>query len=163
MRRTLFGAFAAAALVAAVVVGLSGQESSNPSIGTWKLNLAKSKYDPARLAPKSQTARNEAAGNGGVKSTNDGIAWDGSRISYSYTANYDGKDYPITGMGAPSGGNTIALTRVDANRFETTIKKAGKVVQTNRVVYTGTLRTITSKGLGEIGQPTSNVSVYDRQ
>ena len=163
MRRTLLRVFAVATLLVAVVVNLSAQGQSNPSIGTWKLNLAKSKYDPPRLAPKNQTLTIEAAGGGGVKTTNDGTAWDGSRIAYSYTANYDGKDYPIAGTGTPSGGNTIALKRVDANTFETTIKKAGKVVQTNRIVYAGTLRTITTKGLGEIGQPTSNVSVYDKQ
>ena len=163
MRRSLCGVFAAATLLVAGSVSVPAQSQANLSIGTWRLNLSKSKYEPQKLAPKNQTATIEAAGSGGIKTTNDGVAWDGSRIAFSYTANYDGKDYPITGTGAPSGGTTIALKRVDANTFETTIKKVGRVVQTNRAVYSNTLRTITSKGLGELGQPTNNVSVYDKQ
>ena len=38
--------------------------AADMSLGTWKLNLAKSKYDPANLAPKSQTVKNEAAPDG---------------------------------------------------------------------------------------------------
>ena len=162
MRRTLLGAFTVMTVLAAVV-SVSGQAAqSKPSIGTWKLNLAKSKYDPPNLAPKSQTAKVEVAGSG-VKHTREGIAWNGSRIAYEYTINYDGKDYPITGTGTPNGADTIAATRIDANTFDLTLKKAGKVVQTNREVYSSTLRTITAKGTDESGQPTNNVIVYDRQ
>ena len=51
----------------AAVVTVFGQAGS-PTIGTWKLNLAKSKYDPANLAPKSMTTKMEAVG-GSIKST----------------------------------------------------------------------------------------------
>jgi hypothetical protein len=136
---------------------------SNPSIGTWQMNVAKSKYRPGP-APKSQTGKYEAVGNG-VKVTVEGIAGDGSKIAYSYTANYDGKDYPVTGTGTPSGEDTIALKRIDANTFTATGKKAGRVVTTNRAVYSqdGKSRTITSKGTSASGQPTNNVTVYDKQ
>ena len=136
---------------------------SNPAIGTWKLNLAKSKYSPGP-PPKSQTTKIEAAGNG-VKNTNDGIDGNGNPITYGYTTNYDGKDSPITGAGSPNGADSIAVKRVDANTTTSTLKKAGKVVLTTRTVYStdGKLRTITSKGTNESGQPTNNVTVYDRQ
>jgi hypothetical protein len=44
------------------------------------------------------------------------------------------------------------------------MKKGGKVVQTIRGVYSkdGKTRTLTSKGTNASGQPTSNVTVWDR-
>jgi hypothetical protein len=137
---------------------------SNPAIGTWKLNLAKSKYNPGP-PPQSQTTTIEAWGNGGIKTSVEGVRADGSRIAYSYTTNYDGKDYPYTGVGTPNGADTIALKRIDAFTVDSTEKKGAKVVATTRALYSkdGKLRTITSKGTNAAGQPTNNVLVFDRQ
>jgi hypothetical protein len=158
MKRML--TFAAAALS---VAGLLAQ--SSPQIGTWKLNPAKSKYTPGP-APKAQTATIEAAGDG-VKNTTKGITADGNPIDYGYTAtSFDGKvDFPLHGAATPSGGDAIAIKRIDAYTFESSIKKAGTVVQTNRVVYSkdGKLRTITTKATGKNGQPASSVAVFERQ
>jgi hypothetical protein len=151
------------ALAVVVILNVTGVlAQSNPSIGTWKLNLAKSTYSPGP-APRSQTSKIEAAGNG-VKNTTEGIAANGSAISYTWTANYDGKDYPMTGT-TPNGADTNAIKRVNGNTFESTLKKGGKVVQTTRTSYSkdGKLRTQTSKGTNESGQPTSNVAVYGRR
>jgi hypothetical protein len=151
----------------AAVVTVFGQaptlfgQAANPTVGTWKLNLAKSKYDPANLAPKSMTTKIETVG-ASIKNTTTGTDDKGKGISYTYTAAYDGKDYPISGTGAPSGGDTIALKRVDPNTIDSTVKKGVKVVQTSRTLYTNTSRTITSTGLSDTG-PTHNISTYDRQ
>jgi hypothetical protein len=53
------------ATVVALTLTVSGllPAQSNPSIGTWKLNLAKSKYSPGP-PPKSQTTKIEAVGMG---------------------------------------------------------------------------------------------------
>jgi len=75
----------ALSLFASSVV-LAQQES--PFIGTWKLNLAKSKFT-GRQPAKSET-RTEVAQGDGFKVTYKGIAADGSPISYSYTTNLDG-------------------------------------------------------------------------
>lgn len=151
------------ALISAAVPH-AGFAQSDPRIGTWKLNLAKSKYDPGP-PPKSQTTKFEAAANGAVKDITEGIAADGSRVAYSWTAKNDGKDYPEIGVGTPNGADTIAIKRIDEYTFESIQKKAGKVVLTNRTVYSkdGKLRTITGKGTNTSGQPTNNVVVYDRQ
>jgi len=45
--------------------------AADKNVGTWKLNLAKSKYSPGP-APKSQTLKIEAWGDDGVKYTADG-------------------------------------------------------------------------------------------
>ena len=136
---------------------------SNPFIGTWKLNTAKSKYNPGP-PPQSVTRTYEAQGDG-VKVNTEGTAADGSHIAYSYTANYDSKDNPISGTGVPSGADTIALKRINPNTTEATLKKAGKVVLTARNVVSkdGKITTITAKGTNANGQPTSNVTVWDKQ
>jgi len=135
---------------------------SNPSIGTWKLNTAKSTFSPGP-APQSLTLTLEAQGNG-VKASAEGTAANGSRTAWSYTANYDGKDNPISGTG-PSGADTIALKRINPNPTELTFKKAGKVVRTARRVVSkdGKVMTITAKGTNADGRLVSDVLVFDKQ
>src|SRR5579864_4459155 len=69
-------------------------------IGTWKLNLEKSTFNPGP-APKSQTRTYEVEGNG-VKTSVEGVGADGKPVSYGFTSSLDGKEVPITGT-APYG------------------------------------------------------------
>ena len=73
------------------------------------------------------------------------------------------KDVPVIGN-SPTG-DTVALTRVDANTTRTVYKKNGKVtvIQTSVVSSDGKTRTVTTKGTNPMGQTVDNVSVYDRQ
>ncbi len=155
-------------VVVTVVLALLAQgvllAQSNPFIGTWKLNTAKSKYSPGP-APQSQTSTNEAQANG-VKTSTQGTAADGSHLAWSFTANYDGKDYPVSGTTAAlNGANTVALKRINPNTVEATFKKAGKVVLTGRQVVSkdGKVLTITAKGTDANGQPISRTIVEDKQ
>ena len=136
---------------------------SNPQVGTWQLNVAKSKFVGTQ-APKHETTTITAQGDGAKVST-DGVAGDGSRIAYSYTTNYDGKDSSVSGVGAPGGEDALAIKRVDANTIITTTKKAGKVIGTNRAVVSkdGKVLTITGKRTSEQGQPVTFTVVYDKQ
>jgi hypothetical protein len=155
--------FVFAALGALAMFGSSLLVAQNdPNIGTWKLNVAKSKFSPGP-APQSQT-RTVVAQGAGVKVTMEGTAGDGSHIAYGYAGNYDGKDNPITGTGQASGADTIALKR-SGNTFEVTMKKGGKVLTTNKNVVSkhGKVLTITAKGTNASGQPVSNVIVFDKQ
>jgi hypothetical protein len=89
---------------------------------------------------------------------------DGSSQHYEYTANFDGKDYPITGQG-PEGADTIAVKRIDANTTESTLKKDGKTVLMSGAVVSqdGKVLTLTGKGTDASGKPSNNVLVYDKQ
>ena len=89
------------------------------SLGTWKLNLEKSKDTPAPFPVKSLTSKREASG-GGIKVTTTGVQADGTTINAHYTGKYDGKDCPVTGALF----DTIAMKQVDANTFTATIKQA---------------------------------------
>src|SRR5262245_13863068 len=151
-------AFLAVCLVA--TSSLSSFAQTDPIIGTWKLNLAKSKYNPGP-PPKSQTLTYEAAGQG-VKVTNKIMGAEGKPIDIQFTANYDGKDYPVTGN---PDWDTIAFKRIDAYKVEVTRKKAGKVVSTNtRVVSNdGKTMTITEKGVNAKGENFNNTLVFEKQ
>ena len=148
----------AVVISAALAVTVSAQAGSE--IGTWKLNVAKSKYSPGP-APKSQTVTFAAAGQG-IKVSTEGVAADGSKTAQSYTANYDGKDVVLTGSATS---DHVSLKRINATTVERTDKKAGKVVQTlTRVVSAdGKTMTITTKGTNAQGQAVNNIAVYDKQ
>jgi hypothetical protein len=62
------------------------------------------------------------------KSTGDGLSMT-SPTGSSFTAKFDGKDYPY--KGAPTV-DTISLKRIDANTFEESEKRDGKVVNVTR-------------------------------
>jgi hypothetical protein len=151
-------AFLAVCLV--VMSPLSGLTQADPIIGTWKLNLAKSKYSPGP-PPKSQTVTYEAVGQG-VKVTVKGTDAEGKPIDTLSTANFDGKDYPVTGN---PDWDAIARKRIDAYKMEVTRKKAGKVVSTATSVVSkdGKTRTLTEKGVNAKGEKISNTLVYEKQ
>jgi hypothetical protein len=132
---------------------------ADPHVGTWKLNVAKSKYSPGP-APKEVTMKIEAKG-AGIHLTQTGFDAAGKPIKIEFSANYDGKDNPTTGV---ANTDTIAVKRVDANTSEATLKKGGKVVMTviSVVSKDGKTRTSTFKGTDAAGKPVNNVVVYDK-
>ena len=148
--------------VSAIVFGLmSGAalaQSKDSLVGTWKLNAAKS----TGLSYKSGTSKIEPAG-AGVKFTVDLVGADGTVNKWAFTANYDGKDNPVTGK-SPYG-DTVALERVDANTTRIISKLGGKVMTTQTIVVSadGKTRTTTSKGTDANGQKIDSVSFYEKQ
>ena len=135
-------------------------QAADPLVGTWKLNVAKSTYSPGPT-PKSITAKIEAAGKG-EKLTADGVRGDDTPIRVEYTAQYDGKDYPISG--SPMA-DTVSLKRLDANTTERTDKKGGKVVQTltRKLSSDGKTLTVTIKGTDAEGRPINNLAMFEKQ
>ena len=146
-------------IVVADIVSVSAQ-ASDPRIGTWKLNVAKSKYSPGP-SPQSQTLKVEPSGQG-EKVTSEVVAADGTRTTTQYTANFDGKDNPLTGSQVA---DTVSLKRIDARTTERTDKKGGTVVVTIRRVVSadGKTMNVTVKGKNAQGQEMSNVVVFEKQ
>ena len=151
------------AVLIAAVFAYSAVAEDNPFLGTWKLNLAKSKFESAP-APKSQT-RTITADGSGAKYSFEGVAADGTSFAYSFSSNYDGKDSPITGTGAPYGADTVALKRINSHKVEGTLKKGGKEVAkvTAEVSKDGKSASVKSKGKAPDGKEVSTDSVYDKQ
>ena len=144
-----------AALFAAVVVCFA----ADVSMGTWKLNEAKSKL-PAG-ATKNMTVVYEAAGDS-TKVTVDGVDDDGKPTHNEWTGKFDGKDYPL--VGDPSA-DTRAYKAVSANKLDLTNKKGGKVTASGTIVVSadGKTRTVTVTATDAKGKKMSSTAVYDKQ
>jgi len=156
---TLGVVLALGAVLGADIANLSAQ-ASDPRIGTWKLNVAKSKYSPGP-APQSLTVNVEPSGQG-EKVTTEFVNADGTRTATEYTANFDGKDYPLTGSQIA---DTVSLKRSNARTTVRTDKKGGKVAQTLRRVVSkdGKTMTVTTKGTNAQGQAVNNVALFEKQ
>jgi hypothetical protein len=163
MKGLLTGIFGIAMLSGIVTSITAGQNSPvwKIHVGAWKINLAKSKYSPASLAPKSNTVTNEPVGDG-FKSVVDIVDSTGKAIHSEYTYKLDGKDVLVPGD--PSRDMT-SVRKIDDYSFEQVNKKDGKVTTTSRAVYArdGKSRTFTMTGMTPQGQVVNNVVVWDRQ
>jgi hypothetical protein len=133
--------------------------ADDASMGTWKLNEAKSKFSPG--APKNTTVVYEAAGDS-VKVTVDGVGADGKPSHNEWTGKFDGKDYPVTG---DSSVDTRSYKKVDAHTLKLTNKKGDKVTMsgTASVSADGKTRTVTISGTDASGKKVSATAVYDKQ
>jgi hypothetical protein len=133
--------------------------AQNPSMGTWKLNEAKSKL--AAGLPKNTTVTYEAAGDS-MKATVDGVDSKGKPTHTVWVGKFDGKDYPVTGD--PTA-DTRSLKQIDAHTLELTSKKGGKVTMTGKIVIAadGKSRTLTVSGTDSMGMKIEGMSFYDKQ
>jgi hypothetical protein len=149
-------------LALAAVVCVPAFAQDNPLVGTWKLDVTKSKFDPGP-APRSLTRTVETQADG-VKYTFDGIAADGNPMAYGFSVQFNGTDNPISGS-IPSGADTISAKRVDSNHYVATLKKGDKVIGTSRVMVSkdGKVTTVDSTGTTAAGAKTHDVQVYDKQ
>jgi hypothetical protein len=151
-------AFIAAAALSAMTVSAQG---ADPVSGTWELNLAKSKFVPASLAPRSQTRTYKVEGNQET-ARHTGVDAQGNPTLIEFTAAYDGKDYPIKGY---ADWDSIALKRIDAYNTEFTQSYGGKVtLSAKRVVsQDGKTMTITGQGSSAKGEQVDLLLVLEKR
>jgi len=129
-------------------------------LGTWKLDVAKSKYSPGP-APKSLTLKFEATADG-IKLTSDGVNAEGNPTHGEYVSKFDGKDVPWKGN---PDADTASAKKIDDNSYENVWKKDGKTTITAKAVVSksGKTLTVALTGTNAKGQTVNNTSVYDRQ
>jgi hypothetical protein len=144
----------------AIVLSNSVALAADNWLGTWNLDLAKSKYSPGP-APKSLTLKFEAAP-GGIKFTGDGVGADGKPNHSMFLSKFDGKDVPYEGN---PDADMASPMRIDDNSYSNTWKKGGKATITAKVVVSsdGKTMTITQTGTNAKGEPVNNVIVYNKQ
>ena len=135
--------------------GASAQ-APDPIVGTWKLNLAKSKY--VTPAPKSMTVTFAPAPKG-YAVTIEAIGPDGQPQKWGYTSSFDGSESPVSGN--PNIDAVVARTRTGTVEY----MKAGKVVTTTESVISddGKTLTVTVRVPDGQGKEFTNIVVYDRQ
>ena len=146
-----------AAVLAAAAVA---HTQSDPFAGTWRMNPAKSKYDPGPT-PKSITSVWEAAGKGYKVSVTTESAT--GKTQYSYSTNLDGQESKVSGTNANA--ETVTVTRIDPRTLQSVSKHGGKVTitQRNAVSADGKTRTVTTTGTDVKGQKVNNVAVFEKQ
>jgi hypothetical protein len=79
-----------------------------------------------------------------------------------WTGKFDGKDYPVTGD--PSS-DTRSVKQIDDHNLKLTVKRAGKVTMTGKIVVAvdGKSRTLTASGTDAAGKKIQSTSVYEKQ
>lgn len=135
-------------------------QAADPLDGTWVLNVAKSQFN-AGPTIKSQTRKYEVSGDQ-VKQTLDGVDAGGKQTHTTFTAHYDGKDYPVSGN---PDADMISVKRTDKYSARSVLKREGKtaLTTTRQVSKDGRTLTMATKGTDAKGAKVDNVLVFDRQ
>lgn len=133
--------------------------ASDPNLGTWKLNEAKSKV-PAGMAKNTSVVYTADGDN--YKGVVDGIDGAGKPTHNEWTGKFDGKDYPLTGD--PTA-DTRAIQKVSDRHYKLANKKAGKPTTTGTIELSadGKTRTLKIEGGDASGKKGSATFVYDKQ
>ena len=156
MRKNLFAGF----LCSVMLLSGSMALAADNWIGTWKMNVAKSKASPGP-GPKSQTLKFTASP-AGITLSSDGVTADGSVRKGSYTSKFDGKD--VAWAGNPDA-DTAAPLKVDDNNYTNTWKKGGKVTINAKATVSadGKTLTVTQTGKNAKGEDVNSTAVYEKQ
>jgi hypothetical protein len=160
MRHLILLVTIASVLLLGVAGGRAWAQGSDPLDGTWTLNAAKSKFN-AGPTVKSQTRKYEISGET-VKQTLEGMDASGKPTHVTFTAHYDGKDYPVSGN---PDADTISVKRTDKYSAKSVLKKDGKPTLTTmrHVSKDGKTLTMTTTGTDAKGEKVDNVLVFDKQ
>jgi hypothetical protein len=156
-RRTLMTT-ALLGLATAALPQVSFAQSSS-LIGTWKLNLDKSKL--VGPSPRSATLTYTQDGQN-IRLTAQGIDAQGNSTTTVFMHIYDGMPHPTTGSPFY---DASAYTRVDENTLIVARFKAGKLVLTGSLVVSQDGKTLTGPqtGIQADGQSGDTIQVYDKQ
>jgi len=133
----------------------------DPWVGTWTLDIARSKFVESYAKPKSQTIVVEFAGETTLKFVSEVVEADGKKTRTEFTTAYDGQDTAVAGSALI---DAVSVTQPRPHYRTYVLKKAGAVVSTNDVVLwgSGLLMTITSKE-ARGGQSIENVLYYRKK
>ena len=157
MRKTLLVAVLA---TCAIVFSSQVALAADNWLGTWKLNVAKSKFSPGP-APQGRTLKFESTADG-IQQSADTITSDGSPTHSGYLSKFDGVDVPWTGN---SDADMASAKKIDDSSYVNTWKKNGKTTIQVKAVVSKDGKTLTGfqTGVNAKGQKVKNKEVYDRQ
>jgi hypothetical protein len=173
MKRSLIVGWMAAAASSVMLLAQNPVPGKDPIIGTWNLNLQKSKYNGAP-APRSEVRRYEVTEEGFINYIRVGVDSHGSPTFSQATYKYDGKDYPIYSqanlplfytMNVKPG--TQAYRVVDPNTVQLTPKdNTGKItfdgLRTRSVSREGKTLTDIQKGKNAQGEAVDIVQIFEK-
>jgi hypothetical protein len=158
MRKSLF--VGSLAVCSVMLFSSSTLLAADNWLGTWKLNVEKSKYVPGP-APKSQTLK-FVASQDAITLTHDEVDAEGKPAHGSYTSKFDGKDVPWAGN---PDADTASPKKIDDNSFENVLKKGGNVTVSAKGVVSkdGKTLTVSLTGKNAKGEAVDTTMVLEKQ
>ena len=132
--------------------------AANAQMGTWKLNVKKSKLGNGKARNNTVVYSSNLFQ---TKVTIDGTDEKGKPAHNEWTGRFDGKDYAVTGD--PTS-DMRSYRKIDDRTMDFTVKKGGKVTITGRIVVApdGKSRTVHATGTDSKGKKFHNVAVFDK-
>ena len=155
----------AVALILAVSAAVAAG-GAEPSVGTWKLNVAQSKLTPTQpgeATPKEETVVKRELGND-FELTITGTLTNGSPIAAKATHPQQGGVIKSQ-QGAPAEGTFEVITVIGPGDFYETALQNGKQVRVEHIVVSKDGKTLraTIKGTDAQGQSYEQLEVFDKQ
>jgi len=138
----------------------TARAQSDPRVGTWILNVAKSKYSPG--PPPTKETRTYTKQGETLSVSVESVDQQGHQVNLKYAAVENGKDYPLTGLAT---GNSIAMTRLNDHDFKADTKKDGKIIGTTQgeISKDGKAMILVFRSTSPSGQPITNVALYEKK
>jgi len=148
------------ALALVAPLALAAHHSADSSIGTWKLNVAKSTF--GSLAPPKAQTRTYSATHKGTHVVIEEEAADGKMTKTDLTITYDGKSHPVSGN---PDFDSVAATRLDAYETKANLIRDGRVIGLLRRLVSEDRKTmiINTRIERANGNTETALSFYDRQ
>lgn len=144
-------------LTTSLIAGIA--MAADPVVGSWTLDVAKSKFSPGPALKSATRVYTESAD--GMSLDGKTVAADGKEAAMHVSYKADGTSYPVTGN---PDADSVTPKSVDARTWDFTLTKAGKVVgSVHRVVSAdGKTLTVHNKGTRN-GAPYDDTLVFTRQ
>jgi hypothetical protein len=149
-------------LVLAILLSTVGlQAQDNPIMGTWTLNLSKSKYI-SEPPPRSRTLKFEPVGSNGLRLINDAVLANGEKTHVEEDFIQDGRPHALHGS---ANADTHINVQFDERNTQTINYRGGKPVQVLKRIVSPDGRTLTIivTRTDANGHPVDDVRVFDKQ
>ncbi len=158
--RTLLVCAVIAVLAGATGVRVAAAADTDPVVGTWQLNAAKSTFKSGP-AIKSQTRTYTKSGDE-ITLEMKTVGADGKESTSHTTYKLNGKSFPVSGN--PDYDNLVGK-QINRHTAHFTLKKGDKVVgtTTRKVSPDGKTLTSTSHQTSASGEKSENVLILDKQ
>jgi hypothetical protein len=132
-------------------------------VGTWKVNVAKSKFPPTEATPKEETLIIRVVDDQ-FETVITGTRIDGTKISEKFTNPLQGGEGKYQEPTLPKG-ESVVQTRVDAYSVYFTTLQNGRQIEVNQCVVSKDGKTITckAKGMDAKGKPYESLYLFEKQ
>lgn len=139
--------------------------AEDPIIGTWKLNVAESRFSKAmqEVPPKELIEVLREMEEGRIELAQRGIQENGAPVTFRITYPARGGVVTVIGAEGTEGLTFIETLASPGNWYVTTLRGGKQVVLRHKVVSAdGRTKRETVHGTDEHGQPFEQIEVYDR-